>query len=229
MKITWLGHAAFRIETGKSIILIDPFLSPSPTFKDAGLTVDGISAGVTHIALTHGHDDHIADAAAIAKAQGATLFAVAELAGYMGSQGVEKLEPMNTGGTVKSDDFALTMVNALHSSASGGTYLGNPCGIVIAASEGKTLLHMGDTEIFSDMALINELHKPDIGIVPIGDRFTMGAKSAALACKRFFNFSTIIPCHFGTFPIIDQTADAFISEMARQPVKVMKVGETIAV
>jgi L-ascorbate metabolism protein UlaG (beta-lactamase superfamily) len=145
----------------------------------------------------------------------------------MGGLGVAKLEPMNTGGTVQAPDFSLTMVNALHSSASGGVYLGNPCGIVIAAKEGKTLLHMGDTEIFGDMALINEIHQPDIGIVPIGDRFTMGAAAAALACKRYFKFSTIIPCHYGTFPIIDQSADAFVAAMAGHNVKVPAIGETL--
>lgn len=227
MKITWLGHAAFRVETGNSVVLIDPFLKPSPTFQASGLNFADVTRGVTHVALTHGHDDHIADAAEVAKANDATLFAVAELAGHMGAQGVAKLEPMNTGGTVKAADFSLTLVNALHSSASGGTYLGNPCGVVIAANEGKTLLHMGDTEIFSDMALINEIHKPDIGIVPIGDRFTMGAATAALACRRFFNFSTIIPCHYGTFPIIDPSPDAFVAAMSGHNVKVPAIGETL--
>jgi L-ascorbate metabolism protein UlaG (beta-lactamase superfamily) len=84
---------------------------------------------------------------------------------------------------------------------------------VIQAANEKTLLHMGDTDIFADMALINEVYRPNIGIVPIGDRFTMGAKLAAMACKRFFDFETVIPCHYGTFPIIDQTADEFIAEM----------------
>ena len=86
-------------------------------------------------------------------------------------------------------------------------YLGNPRGLVLHFPGDKTLYHMGDTDIFSDMALINELHEPTIGIVPIGDRFTMGGAVAALACRRFFNFETVIPCHFGTFPIIDQTPD----------------------
>jgi len=229
MKITWLGHAAFRVETGASVIMIDPFLKPSPTFNASGLRFDEVTKGVTHVALTHGHDDHIADAAEIAKANGATLFATAELAGFMGSQGVEKLEPMNTGGTVKSKDFSLTLVNALHSSASGGAYLGNPCGVVINAKEGKTLLHMGDTEIFGDMALINEIHRPHVGIVPIGDRFTMGATTAALACKRYFTFETVIPCHYGTFPIIDPNADAFVAAMAGHNVAALAVGQSIEV
>ncbi|MEE8633533.1 MAG: metal-dependent hydrolase, partial [Methyloceanibacter sp.] len=79
-------------------------------------------------------------------------------------------------------------------------------------------------DIFPDMELINELHKPQIGLVPIGDRFTMGAKTAALACKRFFNFETVVPCHYGTFPIIDQTPDKFIAEMAEKPVLVPELG-----
>lgn len=229
MKITWLGHACFRIETGKSIVLIDPFLKPSPTFQASGLKFDEVTAGVTHVGLTHGHEDHIADAAEVAVANNATLFATAELAAYMTGKGVKSVEAMNTGGTVKSQDFDLTLVNALHSSAADGKYLGNPNGIVIRAAEGKTLLHMGDTDIFGDMALIEDIHHPDIGIVPIGDRFTMGARTAALACKKFFNFKTIIPCHYGTFPIIDQSADAFVSLMDGSNVRVAKIGESIEV
>ena len=229
MKITWFGHSAFRVETGSSVILIDPFLKGNPTFEKSGIAWEAATAGVTHVALTHGHDDHVGDAGEICKARGATLFAVFELAMHVAGKGAEKLEPMNTGGTVKAADFSLSLVDALHSSSAGGVYLGNPCGVVIKANEGKTLLHMGDTDVFPGMGLINELHKPDIGIVPIGDRFTMGAASAAYACKTFFGFKSIIPCHYGTFPIIDQTADAFVAAMAGQTVVVPKVGDAVTV
>ncbi len=230
MKITWFGHSAFRVETGGAVILIDPFLKGNPTFEKSGIAWDQATAGVTHVALTHGHDDHIGDAAEICRTRGATLFAVFELAMHIGAKGAEKLEPMNTGGTVKATDFALTFVDALHSSSSNGVYLGNPCGIVLKANTGRTLLHMGDTEVFPGMGLINELHKPDVGIVPIGDRFTMGAQSAAYACKTFYAFKTVIPCHYGTFPIIDQTADAFVAAMGSgQNVVVPKVGQQVAV
>jgi L-ascorbate metabolism protein UlaG (beta-lactamase superfamily) len=103
-------------------------------------------------------------------------------------------------------------------------YLGACCGLVIATKEGGTVYHMGDTTIFSDMALIGEIYAPKIGFVPIGDRYTMGAKTAALACKRFFKFETIVPCHYGTFPMLDQTADKFIAEMGGGAVLVPKVG-----
>jgi L-ascorbate metabolism protein UlaG (beta-lactamase superfamily) len=225
MKITWLGHSCFRVETGASIVLIDPFLKGNPTFEASGISWETATAGVTHVALTHGHDDHLGDAGEICAKRGATLFAVFELAMHVGEKGAKKLEPMNNGGTVKSQDFDLTFVNAFHSSSSGGQYLGNPCGIILKTTEGKTLYHMGDTEIFGDMALINEIHAPQIGIVPIGDRFTMGARTAALACRKFFRFETVFPCHYGTFPQLDQSADAFVAEMKGAHVTVPKAGE----
>ena len=146
----------------------------------------------------------------------------------MASLGVAKIDPGNTGGTQSHTDFDLTFVPAWHSSGifheGRSIYLGACCGLVIAAREGKTVYHMGDTAIFSDMGLLNEIYRPQVGIVPIGDRFTMGARTAALACKRFFQFEKVIPCHYGTFPIIDQTADKFVAEMGGNSVVVPKVG-----
>lgn len=227
LKVTWLGHSCFRVETASSVILIDPFLKGNPTFEKSGISWDNATAGVTHVALTHGHDDHVGDAGEICKLRGATLFAVYELAQHVAKSGAAKLEPMNTGGTVKAADFELTFTDALHSSSSAGTYLGNPCGIVIRAKGGKTLYHMGDTDVFPGMALIAELYRPDIGIVPIGDRFTMGARTAAFACTRFFDFKTVLPCHYGTFPgMLDATADAFVAAMPGKRVLVAKVGES---
>lgn len=229
MKITWFGHSCFRIETGNSILLIDPFLKGNPSFEKSGVTWEDATRGVTHVALTHGHDDHIGDAAEICKTRDATLFAVFELALHVQSQGAQKLEPMNTGGTVRSDDFDLTLTQAHHSSSSNGIYLGNPCGIVLQTRENKTVYHMGDTDLFSGMEHISELYQPSIGIVPIGDRFTMGARTAAYACKKYFRFSTVFPCHYGTFAMLDATADAFVSEMAGENVVVPGVGDTVSV
>ena len=230
MKITWLGHSCFRIETGTSIILIDPFLKNSPTFGKSGVSFETATKGVTHVAITHGHDDHIGDAAEICQSNGAELFATHELAFHIGGKGAKKLQPMNTGGTVYGADFDLSLVDALHSSSSGGVYLGNPNGIIIRAKEGKTLYHMGDTDMFSGMELIAEFHRPDIGIVPIGDRFTMGAKAAAFACKKFFTFKSILPCHYGTFEgMLDPDASKFVAEMKDHNVMVPKIGETLTV
>jgi L-ascorbate metabolism protein UlaG (beta-lactamase superfamily) len=230
MNVIWLGHSCFRIETGKSIILIDPFLKGNPTFTASGMPWDRATEGVTHVALTHGHDDHVGDAGEICKLRGAKLLATYELALYVKGQGAENVEPMNTGGTVYESDFDLTLVNALHSSSNSakGIYLGNPNGIVVTPKAGPVVYHMGDTDMFAGMGLIAQFHKPDIGIVPIGDRFTMGAKAAAFACKTFFQFKTIIPCHFGTFPgMLAPNADAFVAAMAGHQVKVPKVGEVL--
>jgi L-ascorbate metabolism protein UlaG (beta-lactamase superfamily) len=111
MKIIWFGHSCFRVETGASVILIDPFLKGNPTFEKSGIAWDEATGGVTHVALTHGHADHTGDAGEICKARGATLLATFELAMYIKTKGAEKLEPMNTGGMVASGDFELTLTN----------------------------------------------------------------------------------------------------------------------
>jgi L-ascorbate metabolism protein UlaG (beta-lactamase superfamily) len=232
MKITWLGHSAFRVEFGEARIVIDPFLSGSPSYNG---DVEEATSGATHVLLTHGHDDHVGDALAILKATGAQLVSSFEVCMWLGSQGSENLNPGNIGGRVDCGAFSVNFVNALHSSGTTqdgrSIYLGNPMGLIVKAEGEPTLYHMGDTEIFGDMALINEIHRPQVGIVPIGDRFTMGAHTAALACRRFFDFRAILPCHYGTFPIIDQTADAFLRAMGEDAYKVVvpKVGEAVEV
>ena len=230
MKIIWYGHSTYRVETGNSVILIDPFLKNNPTFQKSGIAFEDATKGTTHVALTHGHDDHIGDTVEICKTHGAQLLATYELALHLNGQGAEKIQPMNTGGAVGDEDFELTLVDALHSSSSGGVYLGNPNGIVVRAKEGKTLYHMGDTDMFSGMSLIQEFHQPDIGIVPIGDRFTMGGRAAAFACKKFFKFSAILPCHFGTFEgMLDPDASKFEAEMGGHNVVVPNIGEAVSV
>ncbi len=219
MKLTWFGHSAVRAENGSHVILIDPFLSGNPKFKGS---VEEAAKGCTHVVLTHGHDDHTGDAVDICKRTGATLVAVFELGMFLSGKGVEKLEPGNPGGTIDlGGGVRVSFVKAFHSSSTSvdgkPVYLGNPCGVVIEGL-GKTIYHMGDTEIFGDMSLIEELFAPKVGFVPIGDRFTMGAKSAALACKKYFSFDAVIPIHYGTFPIIDQDPARFVAEMAGQNV-----------
>ena len=216
MKITWLGHAAFRLDSAKASILIDPFLTHNPGF--AGLDRKEMTKGVTHILLTHGHGDHVGDTVQLAQETGATVLANADLAAWLGTKGVDKLEMGNTGGTIHFEGFTVTFTNALHSSAQitedGVSHaLGNANGLMMHFDDEASVLHMGDTDIFSDMKLIHELHQPDVGIVPIGDRFTMGGAVAALACQRFFDFKTAIPCHYGSFPIIDQTPEKFVAGM----------------
>ena len=229
MKITWYGHSCFKLETGTSVILMDPFLTGNSTFETLGKSVEEVSSHVTHVAITHGHSDHIGDCEAICKKTGAKLIANYEVAMYMNGKGIENVDPSNPGGTVDHGDFKTSFVHAVHSSSEiidgQPVYMGAACGIVFSTNEMKTVYHMGDTDIFSDMALINDIYEPDVGLVPVGDRFTMGAKTAAMACKRFFNFKIVIPCHYGTFPIIDPDAGKFVAEMEGMNVVVPEVGE----
>ncbi len=233
MKLTWYGHSAFRIESGDAKILIDPFLTGNPSW-DKGW--EGPAEGITHLLLTHGHNDHIGDSLDILKKTDAMLVACHEICMWLVGQGAndKKINPGNTGGTVDCGGFTTSFVRADHSSSfqtgdGGNVYLGNPLGLILHFPEDKSVYHLGDTDIFSDMALINELHQPDIGLVPIGDQFTMGGAVAALACRRYFNFEKVVPAHFGSFPIIDQSDDKFVEGMKGSGTDVvqMKPGDTI--
>ncbi len=229
MKLIWLGHSAFRIETGAAIIIIDPFLRGNPKFT---LDFAAATAGATHILLTHGHDDHVGDTLDIAKASGAEVISNFEICMYLAAQGVAKISPGNTGGTIGCGDFSVSFTQALHSSSTivdgRFVYLGNPMGIVVTPRQGPTLYHMGDTEIFSDMALVNELHQPKIGLVPVGDRFTMGGKTAADAVKRYFAFDIVVPCHYGTFDLLAQDPSEFVMAVGAKPkVIVPQIGEAM--
>jgi len=217
MQITWYGHSAFRLDFGGHAVLIDPFFTGNPAFvSDKAAAIKG----VTHIVLTHGHGT-----LDIAKSNGATVTTNYDLGMWLVSKGLEKLNPMNTGGTTDLGGFTVSLVRADHSSGDmvDGTpiYLGNPCGAIVKATGEPTVYHLGDTDIFSDMALIAEIHQPRIAMVPIGDRFTMNAATAAIAVKRFLKLDTVIPCHYGSFPIIDATADEFIAAMKGHATKVL--------
>ncbi|KAB0681835.1 metal-dependent hydrolase [Aureimonas leprariae] len=233
MKITYFGHSAFRIDAGSSVVIIDPFLSGNPHFSGE---VAEATKGATHILLSHGHADHVGDTVDIALATKAKVIANFELANFIGKQGVEAIEPMGTGGTVKFDDFSVTLTQAFHSSSwiddqGAVTYLGMPNGLMLHFRDGPTVYHMGDTDIFSDMAIIEELHHPQIGFVPVGDRFTMGGAVAALACRRYFNFDKIVPIHWGTLPPLDQSPDKFREAMEGEADKILvpKFGEPFEV
>jgi L-ascorbate metabolism protein UlaG (beta-lactamase superfamily) len=214
MQITWFGHSAFRLDFAGKVVLIDPFFTGNPAFDgDRAKAV----AGATHILITHGHGDHIGDAVAISAETGAKVVTNYDLCMYLASQGLKAFDPMNTGGTTDQGGFSVTLVRADHSAglveAGVGFPLGFPNGVIVKAPGEPTVYHMGDTDIFGDMALIAEIHRPEVAMVPIGDRFTMGPETAALAVRRFFKLRAAIPCHYGSFPIIEANADRFVAAL----------------
>lgn len=227
MKITYHGQSAIEISTNGKSLIIDPFISGNAA---AAIKVEDVK--VDAVLLTHAHMDHILDAAPIAKANNAPVVANPELAAYMSWKGVQTIG-MNIGGTLDLTFATAKMVHAFHSSGiideenQQILYGGMPSGFIIEA-EGKTILHAGDTGLFSDMKMIGERHSIDIAFIPIGDHYTMGPEDALQAAK-WYNAKLIIPIHYNTFPVIQQDVEAFINQLEKRGLKgkVLKVGESI--
>jgi len=204
--LTWLGHAAFRIDTpGGKRIYVDPFLSGNPKCPENEREPERIDV----IAITHGHGDHVGDTVELAKRFSPEIVAQVELKGWLGAQGapVGDMPGSNKGGTVEAAGVKFTLTNAFHSSSSdSGDYLGESCGIVVTLEDGKKLYFAGDTCVFGDMQLIGRIYAPDLAILPIGDHFTMGPKEAAVALE-LLGTKRCVPCHYGTFPILVGTPE----------------------
>ena len=204
--LTWLGHAAFRIDTpGGKRIYVDPFLSGNPSCPDAEKEPERIDA----IFLTHGHSDHVGDTVALAQKFDCPVVAQVELRGWLAGQGVEMnmAHAPNKGGTVDVDGIKVTLTTGNHSSsADDGTYLGESCGLVFELEDGTTIYFAGDTNVFGDMQLIARIYEPDVAVLPIGDHFTMGPREAAVALE-LLGVKRCVPSHYGTFPILTGTPE----------------------
>ena len=202
--LTWLGHAAFRIDTGSGKrVYVDPFLSGNPRCPEGEQSPERVDV----IALTHGHDDHVGDTVELAKRFEPTVVAQIELKSWLRAQGapVGDLPGTNKGGTQEVDGIRFTLVNAFHSSSAGdGTYTGEACGLVVRLEDGATVYFAGDTCVFGDMQLIGRIYEPDVAVLPIGDWFTMSPKEAAVALE-LLGVKRCVPCHYGTFPVLTGT------------------------
>ncbi len=230
MKITWLGHSSFRIEIADQILLIDPWLAGNPSFPD-DRRAEAVS-GATHILLTHGHGDHASEAAALSQELGIPVCGIHELATRLTADGIKAIG-FGKGGTIALGEVRVTMVNAVHSSSidfAGGApeCAGSEAGFMIAG-EGHTIYVTGDTDVMADMALFADLHAPDIGILCCGGHYTMDIPRAAYAARKFFDFKTVIPCHYGTFPILAQSAQPLVDALPGVDVRTPKVLETVEI
>lgn len=204
VEINFVGHSCFQITAGSTKILIDPFLKPNN--PAATRSAEDFSPDV--VVLTHGHADHIADAATVAKASGAEVIAIVEVANWLVGQGVENVVDPNLGGTVTRDWGSVKLMPALHTNTlPDGTVVGMPAGLLFTL-EGKRIYHLGDTCLFSDLALARRKAPVDVAIVPIGGHYTMDPDDAAEAV-RLIEPAKVIPCHYNTFPPIEQDAGEF--------------------
>jgi L-ascorbate metabolism protein UlaG (beta-lactamase superfamily) len=234
MEIKFHGQACFELNEGETSVLVDPFLKP----KNPAAPATAEEVEPTHIALTHGHADHMADVVAVATRTGAHCVAIVELANWLDSQGADAVSDPNLGGTVEFDWGWIKLVPAWHTntipgsdeapfSAEHGISIGTAAGLLINIG-GKTVYHAGDTCLFGDMKLIAERNPVDVALLPIGGHFTMDRHDAVVAAE-FVAAPTVIPMHYDTFPVIETDVDAYkaeVEEKTSSKVIVLAPGES---
>ena len=228
LSICWLGHATFLITTpGGRRIVTDPWLENNPMCPPDRKRIEAADV----ILLSHGHSDHSSDAVPVARATGAPVVAVHELAGWLQRKGLQNVVGMGVGGTVKVAGLDVSMVPAVHTSSvvenDTIVYLGVPVGFVVRMEDGRSFYFAGDTALFGDMRLIREIYSPEIAFLPIGDHYTMGPDAAARACA-LLGVRQVVPMHYGTFPVLTGTPDRLQHLLDRSgiDVLVLKPGET---
>lgn len=226
MKFTYYGQSCFIVEVQQKKLLFDPFIKHNPLAKN--INIKNIEADF--LLLSHGHGDHTADAVELAKQTGAMCIANAEVADWLGSNGIKKVHPINQGGPVKFDFGTVRGVNAIHSSSfNDGTYAGNPIGFVIKTDEGN-FYFAGDTSVTLDMQLIPRFAKLDFAVLPIGGNYTMDPDDAIIAAD-FIQCKTIIGVHYNTFDLIKIDKEKAKKDFEAAGLKLLlpDIGETIEV
>ncbi len=227
VKLTWLGHSTFRIETpGGKTIYIDPWIMGNPMCPEAEKKVKKADI----LLCTHGHGDHIGDTVEIVRQHSPVVVGIYELCLWLAKKGAKQILPMNKGGTQTVGDIKVTMVHADHSCGIQDgdeiVYGGEACGYVVEFANGIKIYHAGDTNVFGDMAIIRELYAPEIVMLPMGDFFTMGPREAAYAIN-LLRPKTVIPMHFGTFSALTGTPGALQKLVPGVDVMEMKPGITV--
>ena len=227
IKLTWLGHATFRVETPEGkIIIIDPWVMGNSTCPEEDKKIRKVDV----LLCTHGHFDHIGDAVEIAKKHNPKVVGIPELCGWLEKKGVKQTAAMNKGGTQSLEGIKVTMVHADHSCGIKDgdelVYGGEACGYVVEFSNGVKIYHAGDTNVFGDMKIIHDLYAPDVALIPIGDHYTMGVREAAYACN-LLQAKTVIPMHFGTFPPLIGRPSDLKKLVPNTEILEMKPGQTL--
>jgi len=222
--IRFLGHACFELTDGDTRVLIDPFLTGNPK-----AAVEASELDPTHIFLTHGHGDHYGDIVDIAKRTGAQVVAIVEIADELGDAGVENVSDPNMGGTIEFDDVWVRLVPAWHTSTTPNGTVSVPSGLVVGLG-GKVVYHLGDTALFSDLRLVGERTPIDVALMCIGGHYTMDRHDAVTAAGRV-GATTVIPCHYDTFPPVETDSEAFKAEVEAQTsskVELLAPGESFS-